>query len=324
MSNLSKIILSLFFVFSVSGCQNTPKVPDWYLSVEADDGEYYYSVGRGRSLNQAKKVSLNQISEKLWTQVKSSNKLREVVRSNNDKESYQTFNDFNIRTNSALLTFTGAEYLKSENSNEEFYVATRIKKSVIAKQLERELKDIDQTSKDQVNALQYEDDLLWWLKNRNTSERKKEILIKKSILSVMRPDLTVETANFESLLSKIKKVRDKIVFYVSSTRIEPRFNQFIKDTLTKEGLKTVSNKRKATHFFMMSINHKQSKVGSAYITTVISDLSIKNKKQHNIASVEVISSGNSISNYAISSEGAARHFKQQIEESSIWQMLGVE
>lgn len=86
MSSNKKIVrffIALFALLVLSGCQSTK--PEWYLKPQADSDEYIYTVSQARTLSHAKKIAVNNINEKLWTQVESSFYMRDTVRETNGK-----------------------------------------------------------------------------------------------------------------------------------------------------------------------------------------------------------------------------------------------
>jgi hypothetical protein len=46
-------------------------------------------------------------------------------------------------------------------------------------------------------------------------------------------------------------------------------------------------------------------------------------KSKTISRSEIISTGNSVTNYKYSDEGAARHFNEQVKEQGVWIALGL-
>ena len=318
---LIALLLSSSFL---AGCQSTPKSPDWYAKPQQSDNQYLYAVGRGRSLSQAKKVAINQINEQLWTQVQSQNSQREIYRESNGVDNYQNLVDAKIQTKSARLTLTGVEYPQVENSDLGYYVQARVKRDVVSEQLKRELKEINQAADNEIAKLKHSDMLVWFLTNRNASQKKEDALIRIAVLSALNPGASFSTDGIDRLLSKVSKVKDSLLIKVVSEPSDKKMTSFISDVLSQENIDSTQSKynKKATHTIKLALDKRKSKVGGAYITTIISSVSTLNQKGKTIASSEVIASGNSVSNYKMSAEGAARHFKAQLNEKGLWTSLG--
>ena len=320
--------LWLFFLVLASslltGCQSTPKSPDWFTKPQQSDNQYLYAVGRGRSLSQAKKVAINQINEQLWTQVQSQNSQREIYRESNGDSNYQNLVDANIQTKSARLTLTGVEYNKVENSDVGYFVQARVKRETVREQLKRELKGINQAATNEITKLQHSDLLVWYLTNRAAMQKKEDAMVRIAMLSAVEPNASYSTEGIDSLISKVSEVKDSLLIKVIAEPNDKNMTSFISDALSQENVDSTQNKynRKATHTIKLALDKRKSKVGEAYITTIISSISTLNAKSKTIASGEVISSGNSVTNYKMSAEGAARHFKTQLNEKGLWPSLG--
>jgi 3-dehydroquinate synthase class II len=56
---------------------------------------------------------------------------------------------------------------------------------------------------------------------------------------------------------------------------------------------------------------------------LVSNVEIVNKESKTVSRSEIISTGNSVTNYKYADEGAARHFDEQIKEKGIWKALGL-
>nr|WP_269799022.1 LPP20 family lipoprotein [Vibrio sp. HA2012] len=316
-------LFTLGFLF-LSGCQSTPKAPEWFSMTQNNDEQYLYAVGQGRTQSQAKKVAMNQINEQLWTQIQSQNIQREVYREDNGNGHYQNLVDTSINTQSARLTLTGIEYPKIEHNEAAYYVQARIKKSAIQEQLIRELKEMNRAADAEIAKLTHTDTLVWYLNNRSIIERKKEALIRIAILSAMEPEGAYSTQHIDVLVNKVSEIQNTILIWVVAEPNDKNMTRFIFDALSKEKINTTQkrNAAKVTHTIHLALDKRENKVGSAYITTIISSITTLNNKGKTIASDEIISSGNSVSNYQMSAEGASRHFKSQLDDKGLWRSLG--
>lgn len=319
--NLSFLLVAVAFI---NGCQSTPDVPDWALTIPAADEMYFYANGQGRSMNQAKKVAANQINEQLWTQIEAKTTQKEVVRGVNGKENYQNLFSSNIRSKSALITLNGIEYIKSESDEGLHFVQARIKKNTIKSQLLREIEEINKQAKQKLDALKHSDRLMWWIENKDSKKMQQELAIRVSMMAVFESGNKYSTDSVDKLIKTLAEVKSSLLIKVSKTPKENKVNLFLTEALTADGIQfTTSNNKNITHSILISIEKRKNKMDEAYIITSVIELRVVNNKGKMLSSSEVIATGNSLSGYKYSSEGSARHFKQQLDEAGIWSTLGL-
>lgn len=319
---VKKLVLSLLPLVMV-GCKSTTP-PEWYLSETVNHPDYIYAVGEGRSLNLAKKSALSQINEQLWTQVDSSFTMNEQFREiNNSSLSYENVQS-SVSAKSAQLTLTGAEYLNTDQNDIAYYVQARIKRTNVENQLKSDLNKIDSEAKAEINNLSHQDKLLWWLENQNLGEKLSEYYVRAGILSSMDEQVPSNTNQLFELVKLSEKVKSDLLIYIKPDSQDRKSAGFIAEKFTPLGISTTPKWSKSvSHTLIMDSEYRKGKVGDAYITTKVTQLSLKNRSGKTIASSEIIATGNSVSNFKLSHEGAERHFSQQIEEVGIWHSLGI-
>ncbi|MFA0525966.1 hypothetical protein AB4517_20605, partial [Vibrio sp. 10N.222.52.C3] len=184
MSSNKKIVrffIALFALLVLSGCQSTK--PEWYLKPKVDSDEYIYAASQARTLSHAKKIAVNNINEKLWTQVESSFYMRDTVRETNGKGFSNSLVDNKVNTKTESLTLNGIEYVQMEENDLGAFVEVRVKKSLVTQQLIREIKDLNRKSQIELDALSHEDKLLWWLDNRSVYQTEHDASVRIAMLS---------------------------------------------------------------------------------------------------------------------------------------------
>ncbi|MGF1737374.1 hypothetical protein [Photobacterium satsumensis] len=321
-----KTLLALVGGLLLAGCQST-QTPEWVLSQTPDTNMSYYAVGHGGTLRSAKNLAMDNINQKLWTQVESSGSLRQVVRDVNGSEDYLTQSDTNVNVKTAPIVLAGIQYSRTENSDGVYYVEANISRANIIHQLNQELVNIDENAKTELLSLKHTDPLIWWLGNRDTQDIKQNMLTRKAMLLAA----TNGTDNGHAMDSVIKlerqvnKTKSHLLFSVKAKKSDVWMSDFIKNHLSEKKVAVANNSIKsngASHQILLTTDWRQSKVGDAYITTVIANIALKNKNGKTIASREVIATGNSITSFTRSKESASRHFSAQISDQGIWHFLG--
>ncbi|MEZ8140857.1 LPP20 family lipoprotein [Enterovibrio sp. FF113] len=318
-----KKIYAALLPLLLAGCQSTTP-PDWYIVETVNDPSYIYSVGEGRSLNLAKKSALSQINEQLWTQVDSSFSKDDSFRKINDGAlSYESVKS-TVNAKSAQLTLVGTEYMRSEQNDIAYYVQARVKRDNVKSQIESELSQIESNAEAQLKNLSHQDTLTWWLENNDLEDELSELYVRIGILSTMNEKGANEITYLPKLVATVDQVKSSIFVYIKPDANDKKSAAFVAEKFGAVGINTTTRKSRAvSHVLSMQSDYRKNMVGDAFITTKVTELSLRNIKGQTLSTSEVISTGNSVSNFKLSHEGAERHFSAQIEEEGIWKSLGL-
>lgn len=308
----------------LTGCQST-STPEWVLNPTPETNHSFIAVGHGMSLTSAKNMAMAQINARLWTQVESSGYERQVWREYNGTGTSQEEGRTQTTTKTAPVVLVGMEYPKTVQSDGIYYVEAMIDRSNIKTQLEKELINIEQDAQMALANKQHTDPLVWWLANRDITALKEKYISRQAMLMAVSQEApTVKAAsNLTKLERELEQTKSQLRFFINAKANDKQMKGFIADHLSQEHVATVNQSQQASHQLVVKTNWRQSKVGDAFISTVITRLTIKNSKGQSIASSELIASGNSVSNYTMSKEGASRHFSAQLSDLGIWHSLGV-
>ncbi|MEZ8446227.1 hypothetical protein AB6C93_10205 [Vibrio splendidus] len=316
------IFITLLTLIVLSGCQSTK--PEWYLKPQSDSDEYIYAVAQARTLSHAKKIAVNNVNEKLWTQVESSFYMRDTVRETNGSGFSSSLIDNKVNTKTESLTLNGIEYVQMEENEIGAFVEVKIKKSLVIQQLIREIKDLNRKSQIEISALDHEDKLLWWLDNRNVYQIQHEASVRIAMLSPLKPGYQGDISSIEKLAITHQKLGSQINIRLSSDRESIKAIELLGNQLSEFNILTSTSKNKnQSHVLKVDSERRRNKVGDAYISTLVSNVEIINNESKTVSRSEIISTGNSVTNYKYADEGAARHFDEQIKEKGIWIALGL-
>jgi len=313
------MIISLLFI---AGCQATK--PQWYSKPQADTNEYIYAVAQARTLSSAKKSALNNINEKLWTQVESSFYLRETARETNQTAISNSLVDNKVNTKTESLTLSGVEYVSMEENDLGAFVEVKVKKSLVIQQLTREINEINHKSVTELAALEHEDKLLWWLDNRDADQMLHDVSVRIAMLTPLIPEYKADIRSVQTLVETHQKLSSQINIRLAYDKESKKATQLLGNQLSKFNIATsTSKKNNQTHVLRVESERRRNKVAGAFISTLVSSVKITNIKAKTISRSEIISTGNSVTSYQYADEGAARHFNEQIEEKGIWTALGL-
>ncbi|PSV48231.1 LPP20 family lipoprotein [Photobacterium indicum] len=317
-----KITLISITIF-ITGCASTTP-PEWYTSPKPDTNKYIYAAAQGRSLSHAKKMAINNVNEKLWTQVDSSFYMRDVAKENNGQSTSNNLIDNKINTKTAKLTLNGVEFLNTEENELGFFVEVRVKKELVRKQLILELNQLNNNAQSQLDSLKNSDSLLWWLKNQNAFQLKKDALIRIAMLSVVSPQDKFNTLLLDESLVSLSSVNSSLLIQIKTNKRNKKSASLLSDKFSLENISTTNTYNKyTTHTLTLISEPRKNIIGDAYVSTLVTELKLINKKGKTIASNEIISSGNSVTSYKMANEGASRHFAQQIDDHGLWTSLGI-
>ncbi|KII82167.1 LPP20 family lipoprotein [Vibrio renipiscarius] len=311
----------LLFTLAISGCQST-SVPDWYLGEMNHDPQYIYAVGEGFGLSSAQKSALTQVNEQLWTQVDSNFMQSVEYRAHGET----TFNRETIRNRmnveSARLVLSGAEFLNTDKHERTYYAQVRVKRDAVKLQLNNELDQIEQNATRLLNEYQYQDKLTWWLANKDYSAVLAEYYLRLAILDSMGQKRPF-SSSVDKVTSAVSVAKSGLLIYIKSDANDVKSADLVVQSFNPEEINTTQRWSNAvTHQLVMDADYRRNRVGEAYITTKLTQLTLKSRAGKTLASNEIISTANSMSNFTLSHEGAERHFGRQIEEMGIWSSLG--
>ncbi|MCW8331912.1 LPP20 family lipoprotein [Photobacterium sp. SDRW27] len=321
----AKLLGALLCLSMLTGCQTTPEVPEWFINPVSNTNIELYSVGKGRSLAAAKKMAMVEMNKQLAIQVESADSHQTNTNDVNGNETYQTTTRTNDKFKTAPMVFAGVEYDRIEQHGNIYFVEAKISKDKIKAQLISELKAIDDDTNTALLERQHSDLLVWWLKHRDIKNIKNRLKICQDRLRAVSygEPVNKQIDNVIELERILAETQNQLLIKVDAKARDKEIKGFIESQFSEKNISTTnSNNKKITHRVKLSTNWRQNKVGDAYISTVIAKLSVKNKQGKAVASSEVIASGNSVSNYKMSKEGASRHFSAQMSDKGIWHFLG--
>ncbi|WP_215404942.1 LPP20 family lipoprotein [Vibrio gigantis] len=312
----------LISMLIISGCQSTK--PEWYSNPKFDNDEYIYAVAQARTLSHAKKIAVNNINEKLWTQVESSFYMRDTVRETNGSGFSNSLVDNKVNTKTESLTLNGIEYLQMEENDLGAFVEVKIKKNLVTQQLIREIEGINRKAQREIAALKHEDKLLWWLDNRTAYQIQHDASVRIAMLAPLKPNYQADVSSIEKLVVMHEIVSSKINIRLSSDRESSKAVQLLGNQISEFNIATsTSKKENQTHILKVDSERRRNKVGDAFISTLVSNIKVVNMNSKTISRSEIISTGNSVTNYKYADEGAARHLDEQVKEQGVWTALGL-
>ncbi|QXO17224.1 LPP20 family lipoprotein [Vibrio ostreae] len=318
-----KLILGLCSL-ALLACQSTT-APDWYSAPPTNDPQYLTAVGQGLNLTQAKQSALSQINAQLWTQINSSFVSRDIVQSRNQSEHASSLIDNHVNSKTANITLTGIDYPQVAKNDIGYYVQAKVSRDTVVRQLRSEIEQSNRHAQAVLQQRQHQDALLWWLANRAQSEQAQAVAVRQAMLRALGQDDIPKAESIDQLASALAQVQSGIVIRVSASRKDQKSAELLAEQFSKQSLKTTfSGTPNTTHVLKLTSQLRQSTVGQAYISTQFTTLKLQGRNGNILASHEIISSGNSLTNYTFSKEGAERNFADTVSAQGLWTSLGIQ
>ncbi|WP_217540441.1 LPP20 family lipoprotein [Vibrio metschnikovii] len=320
---VKKVLFFSWCLWVLSACQSTVTIPpDWYQQPQINHPVYLITVGQGRSLEQAKQMALSQINAQLWTQIDSSFSSRDIFQSQNANTSSSSLVDNKVNSKTATVTLTGIEYPKVEKNDIAYYVQAQVSRATVIAQLQADIQHSDRQANVQISKRAHQDVLPWWLESRHLLSEINHVAVRQAMLRSLGASAPA-APQIEQLEKQVAQAQSSILIQMIASANNNKSAELLADKLSSQRLKTSFNRSsKRTHSLILTSELRQSRVGDAYISTLFTSLTLQAQNGTILASNEIISSGNSLSNYALSQEGAQRHLMELIEQQGLWSSLG--
>lgn len=318
-----KLILGLCSL-ALFACQSTTP-PDWYSAPPTNDPDYLTAVGQGLNLTQAKQSALSQINAQLWTQIDSSFVSRDTVLSRNQSEHTSSLVDNHINSKTANVTLTGIDYPQVAKNDIGYYVQAKVSRATVIRQLRSDIEQSNRSAQAILAQRQHQDALMWWLTNRNLSSEAQAVAVRQAMLRALGENHIPQAQSVDTLLRALSETRSALVIRIAAGRKDHKSAQLLAEQFSKQQLQTTFKRTSATtHVLKLTTELRQSTVGQAYISTQFTTLKLQGRNGSILASNEIISSGNSLTNYTFSKEGAERNFAETVSAQGLWNSLGIQ
>lgn len=324
MRTIKRKLITGLCSLALFACQSTTP-PDWYSAPPTNDPTYLTAVGQGLNLTQAKQSALSQINAQLWTQINSSFVSRDIVQSRNQSEHASSLVDNHINSKTANVTLTGIDYPQVAKNDIGYYVQAKVSRATVARQLRSDIEQSNHTAQAALARRQHQDTLLWWLANRSLNSEAQAVAVRQAMLRALGENNIPQAQSVDTLLRTLSETRSGLVIRVAAGRKDRKSAQLLAEQFSKQQLQTTFKRTSATtHVLKLTTELRQSTVGQAYISTQFTTLKLQGRNGSILASNEIISSGNSLTNYTFSKEGAERNFADTVSAQGLWTSLGIE
>ena len=311
---LFKVSVVCFSVLFYAGCVTAPAKNETKkatsdhthssLIVPNDTQAFYYAMGEGKSLKEARNAALAEISEKISVSVESSLKSTVSVKSFNQQEDVYRKVQKDIQTKTKKIQFTGVKIIDKVQMPSSVKVVVKVDRARLF-----------QTYREKISAIKEKLNTAMALFDRSSpfEKLKQSVAIQKmmnemaediSLLQAMNPNYKpVKDVEFlSSLNNKLVEAKRKLVFRLVPDKNSKQLASIIESRLTEQNIRVV--KEGGNVLLMIKTTGKPTKIVStnprlANMKAVarITSFLVKDNQGRVVSNVQVKTKGLSYDSY---------------------------
>ena len=243
-----KFLKNIVFIFGIvflSACGSATPVSadnqkeDWIVAPPADNNAYFYGVGQGDSVEDAKNDALSNISSKISVNVSSSfNSSVTASRLGDDEEVLSEIKK-EVVTKSKQIEYTNVKVIKTQQKDGLYFVLVEVSRDDIARNYKTKLKKIDQEIQTQweffSNATPFE--------KLKIAGKIQKLLAKTDtifpLLHIIDPTFDDKrfTKRYATYTKEIQKAKNELRVKIIADRNSQSLVSLLKEYLSNEGVK---------------------------------------------------------------------------------------
>lgn len=308
--------------FEIKFGNDRSELPEWVASPLADDRDYIYGVGDGRSLAAATQSALNSISGKLATVVSSNISANTTLRQG--KASVYFSEDVSTKTFDTKLSSYEVE--RSTFQNETYYVMVKMSRNAFVNDTKARLKIIDDRLNSHVVAASKISKLQHYLA---LNEVKSDIVEASTLVLLLQAaSPTFDAEKYLFLYRKLQSESDALIFQLHVKVEAPHEMRPVAEMLVSLlGEKGISASLGGTEQSDATINVTggvQNKIlFSEYTTQLRVNTQIQDRSGRKLNSKERVVAGSSMSSYDLAMRAAVNRLKEGWEDDGVLAVLGL-
>ncbi|MDD5717000.1 MAG: LPP20 family lipoprotein [Sulfuricurvum sp.] len=321
-------ILGLVMVM-VLGVFAGENFPAWYLNPPSDDETYFYGVGEGETLRQAKDDALRDIASRLSITISSKVSKNSTQSTSGNSSLYHQDVKVNVESEIKKIVFNSFEVVSGAQNGTKPIVLIKVDKE---KFFNNQLEILDDI-RSKLNHIQTESADRGILEQYAMfQELVPEADKAKTIVSVLstyaipfqRDGVQQELADFQHLRGGILS---KIEFYITADN-DSRYNaDTLKEALGKEKIKIarfLNPKNSNVVILNLESETVNKQVYGFSMAVVRTAVTLKSNEGNILSSFVVESKGSSTLNAGAALKNAGANFKKEVMKKGVWGFLGIE
>ena len=319
-NRLFLVFISIIFLNACSSNSSQDSVPEWVLNPTQDSAQYFYGVGVGSTLEEAKQHALKEVASKFSVRVNSETLHKQSLHNGREDQLFSQ----RINTQVKDIEFSLVEQKKAEKINQQYFVQVAISRLAFIKEKKSKLSTITDDIDAKLHNINSKSKLeQLYVYNQVQSEiTKAEPLLYLIAVADPRFDLTPYSRQFQQYAFIESQLLAGTRFYIqSSKKLRPIAVQ-LNDLLQTHGFQ-ISNRDKADAIIELQGKIKETQAFSAYNTRINFSFLVKSKNGPVYSKKTYLLNGSSVTNYQRAYEHAVNKFLTVVESrSDIFQLLG--
>ena len=318
----------LFMLLISCTAANDP-IPGWYLNPPQNNTSYLYGVGYGTSLDQATKIALNNIAEKISVTVSSSFATSKQESAVNDQALYEAEYEQDINSTVQEINFTNYQTEKSEQVGEYIYSLVKVARSEVINNYMKQIENIDKDISLVLKDMEKQSIIEQFARLYRVSDkiRVNEVNL-KIVETIEKSDMKVKDYydKYDNLLKLEAQIKNNIVIKIiaklSDEKVIEVISKAINDLNIKSG-KILDPKNKGHALLRVVTDTKHEKIYGVYLAKIKVEMKLLENFGNQISSGFIEVSGSS----AISSVGAVdaaiADLRNKIQQQGLLNIIGL-
>lgn len=328
-AKLLKTTFTIFFIsllttVGLSACVSTsaPKVsalPQWVTSPPSDQGGVLNGIGSSYDLESAKVSALKDVTGKLGITVSGQYEQRQQLAGTH----YSQYVDDRTMLDIQDTPISDYQLRKSEVIDGQVYVWLSVAKSSIIKGL-REKLDLSHTqAKKTSDSMAKQARLIWYLAAKTQLKQHFSDAVRyASMLSLLEPQTSFDgqIQPWKQLSDQVSQAGVHICMAITAKGQSQDIVSILHHHLSQQNITIAAD---CDNKLMVDTSSNQYKISQNYVTQLTTRLGLNIDNQGRFGSNTVITSGQSVLNYSGSAKAAASQFESKVQNSDIWQLIGI-
>ncbi len=304
------------------------KLPAWYLNPPLDDNVFWFGVGEGSTLRQAKDSALADIAAKLSVTISSKVSKSSTQSTSGVSSVFHQDVKINLESEVKKISFSSFETVDSVSSDSKTMVLVKVQKVKFFKDQKQILMD-SLTELDRIKSTAANKSILEQYQIfKNFSPEADKAKIIASVLSSfdVEYDRQLTSTKLSDYDDSIDDARSKIEFYINADRNSRYCADILKEALAKEKIKTTKYLNKNNRNLVvvdLDTDVTSREMYGSFMTKARTTVSLKSKDNSILSTFIVESKGSSSLDEAASLKNSSMDFKKQVAEKGVFDFLGI-
>lgn len=236
---MKKLFISLLLVLfgvSATASQNSNASMSWLNSPPSDSSEYFYAVGYGETISDAKSDALATISAKISVSVASSFSSSVSASRQNGDEDVLSESKNEVVSQSKNIEYTDVKVQESFDNGKQWAVLVEVDRAILASSYERKLSGVDAKIKAEWDVFTQSTSLEKLKLSSTINKYLKETDTYFALLHALssRYDDSKYTTRYLNYTKEMRKAKSELTFKIKSDAASGQLASLVRSELSKE------------------------------------------------------------------------------------------